>query len=136
MAFSILAIDDDPALLEIYRELLAEEGYTVHTQVMPPVDMAEVERVKPDLVVLDWLFGNEPLGMQTLHHLKLWPATAHVPIILCSAARAELREVEPSLRDQGVKIMYKPFIFVALLDAVRAALGQDSAGQTRAVGAD
>jgi DNA-binding NtrC family response regulator len=50
---AILLVDDDAAFREVYRELLAGEGYTVHEAGTAPAAIAALEKSRARLVVLD-----------------------------------------------------------------------------------
>ena len=49
----ILVVEDEPSLRRLYRGDLAEEGYEVATASNAPEALAQIETVRPDLVVLD-----------------------------------------------------------------------------------
>lgn len=66
MPTRILVVNDTQEILEIFRDLLTEEGYEVVLYSFAPHDLAEVERLHPDLVILDLVFGMEKLGWQLL----------------------------------------------------------------------
>ena len=53
MGLPLLLVDDDPAFRSVYRELLAEEGYTVAVAVDEPSALAAFEAGKPRIVILD-----------------------------------------------------------------------------------
>jgi DNA-binding response OmpR family regulator len=66
MAMRVLVVNDTEEILDLFRLLLEEEGYEVVVYSFAPHDLAEVERVKPDLVILDLIFGAEKMGWQLL----------------------------------------------------------------------
>ena len=82
----------------------------------------------PDLIILDVVFGEEKLGWQMLQMLKMQPATAAIPIIICTASEKAVREMEGYLVSKNVLVVYKPFELDDLLRAVTQAL--QSAGKT------
>lgn len=49
----ILVVDDDPALLETTRAILEMEGFEVHTQLGAFGTGSLVQRLDPDLILLD-----------------------------------------------------------------------------------
>jgi CheY-like chemotaxis protein len=120
MTKRIMAVNDDPDILEMLDLFLSEEGYEVHPY--PTTDAAHtaIEKVKPDVIVLDWMFGGEPRGFDFLEHIKLNPATASIPIVVCSASVQAIREVSEELGAKGVAIVYKPYT----LDELRTAITQ------------
>ncbi|HKV85272.1 MAG TPA: response regulator [Ktedonobacterales bacterium] len=124
MAKRILVINDTPEILELFQEILAEEGYEVILYSYATQDTAEIERHRPDLIILDYIFGTEKLGWQLLQKLKMRPDTAGIPIIICTAAIREVREIEGYLLAKGVTLVPKPFDIDDLLLAVSNALVQ------------
>ncbi len=56
------------------------------------------------------------------------PATASIPIIICTASEKAVREMEGYLVSKNVLVVYKPFELDDLLTAVTQAL--QSAGKT------
>lgn len=133
MAARILVINDTQEILELFQDLLGqEEGYDVVLYSYAPREMHEIEAIHPDLVILDYVFGTEKSGWQTLQKLKMRRATASIPIIICTAAIREIREIEGYLEAKGVTVVPKPFDIDDLLDAVKKALAtRDSASGLR-----
>lgn len=122
MAQRILVINDTPEILELFQEILSEEGYEVILYSFAIHDTAEIVRHHPDLIILDYIFGTEKLGWQLLQKLKMRHDTAGIPVIICTAAIREVREIEGYLLAKGVTIVPKPFDIDDLLIAVKNAL--------------
>jgi DNA-binding response OmpR family regulator len=120
MAPCILVVEDTPELVELYRDILTEEGYAVAVYPQAVLDMRDVERIAPELIILDYLLGGEVDGLQMLHQLKRHPATAAIPVILCTAAVKTINAVADDVRALDVRILYKPFELNDLLDLVNA----------------
>jgi CheY-like chemotaxis protein len=49
----VLVVEDEPSLRKLYRGDLAEDGYEVATASNAPEALAQIEAMRPDLVVLD-----------------------------------------------------------------------------------
>jgi CheY-like chemotaxis protein len=130
----ILVINGVPVLLEVFRNLLEGEGYRVSLDNFSDFDLAQkladVKRLKPDAVILDFVFGGEPLGWQLLQHMKLDRATERIPVVVCTGAARQIMELDGHLRTMGVAAVLKPFDIDTLLAAVAAALsgGPGAAG--------
>jgi CheY-like chemotaxis protein len=119
----ILVVNDSQELLELYRTLLTEEGYEVIVYSSAIEDLREIEQVKPDLILLDIMLGNrEVSGWQMLEKLKLFPATASIPVILCTAALDRIRQQQGYLTSHGVLVILKPFNLDDLLACIEKAL--------------
>ncbi len=108
----ILVINDTPEILDLFRDILSEEGYQVTTDAFPlntTAKLAEIKADRPDLIILDLIIGGEPLGLQFLQMLKMDRATRHLPVIICTAAHQQAAEMEAHLRELGVTVVLKPF---------------------------
>lgn len=122
MATRIMVINDTQEILELFEDLLSAEGYEVVLYSYAIMDMAEVERARPDLIILDYIFGTEKAGWQMLQKLKMRRATADIPVIVCTAATREVREIEGYLQAKGIGLVPKPFDIDDLLAAVKWAI--------------
>ncbi len=122
MAPRIMVINDTAEILELFRDILTDEGYEVALYSFRIQDLAEVERVKPDLIILDYIIGGEATGWQTLQKLKMRRSTANIPVVICTAAAKAVHEMEGYLKSKGVDVVLKPFDIDELLSAVKQAL--------------
>lgn len=118
----ILVVNDTQEILELFRLMLEDEGYEVTLLSYAPNELAEVERIKPDLIILDLIFGAERLGMQLLDKLKMKRETARIPVIVCTAAITVLRENEGYLKAHGVSMVAKPFDIDLFLATIKQSL--------------
>lgn len=119
----ILVVNDTQELLDLFREILEEEGYQVSVYSYAFRDLEEIKKVAPDLIILDYIIGGEDYGWQLLQKLKLDRETAKVPIIVCTAAVRQVREMEGRLHEKGVAVVLKPFDIDDLLREVEASFG-------------
>jgi DNA-binding response OmpR family regulator len=123
MAQRIMVINDTQEILDLFRLLLEEEaGYEVVLYSYAVSDMREITRHAPDLIILDYIFGGETLGWQLLQKLKMNRATAKIPVIICTAATNQVREIEGYMLAHGITLVPKPFDIDDVLDAVKRAL--------------
>ncbi|MBA2752941.1 MAG: response regulator [Chloroflexia bacterium] len=117
----ILVVNDTQEILDLFRDILEEEGYEVVLYSYAFHDLAEIKRTMPDLIILDYLIGGEQYGWQMLQKLKMDRQTATIPVIICTAARRELTDMEGHLKAKGVSIVLKPFDIDDLILQVTAA---------------
>jgi two-component system, OmpR family, phosphate regulon response regulator PhoB len=123
----ILAINNDPAVLALFRDLLEEAGYQASTQTYVDRDVFQIKALKPDLIILDYMWANEDASWSLLQMLRMDPATTAVPIVLCTGAVHEVKALEEHLVTMGVTVVLKPFNIDQLVDAIRERLGADRA---------
>jgi DNA-binding response OmpR family regulator len=117
----ILVVNDTPEILELLRDILEDEGFEVVLYSYAGRDLADVKRVRPDLIVLDFIIGGEDYGWQLLQKLKLDRETERIPIVVCTAAVNLVRELEGHLRAKSVSVVLKPFDIDDLVGQVEAA---------------
>ncbi|MBO0796829.1 MAG: response regulator [Ktedonobacteraceae bacterium] len=122
MATRVLVINDTQYLLELFRQVLEDEGYEVCLSSFPLIKASEVEPFRPDIIVLDIVFGDEKIGWQMLEMLKLQASTARIPVVVCTAAIDAAREMEGYLVAKHIQVVYKPFDIEELLRALTTAL--------------
>jgi CheY-like chemotaxis protein len=88
----VLLVEDEDALRRVMKDLLEREGFLVHEAADGVIALDEIDRLAPDLVVLDL---NLPRldGYGVLSHLRARPATQKLPVIVLTAKGDEDSEV-------------------------------------------
>lgn len=117
----IFVINDTVAILELFRELLEEEGYRVTTDGFSVELIEMLGRVKaicPDLIVLDLIIMDEGKGWQFLQMLKMDRTTRAIPVIICTAAARQVEELQVHLDSMGVVVVLKPFDIDHLIEKI------------------
>ena len=132
----IIVINDTPEILDLFRDILEAEGYEVMLYAYDPKHIDEIERRQPDLIILDYLIGGEPLGWQFLQMLKMTRATEHIPVIICTAAVSQIQELEARLRSLGVGVVLKPFNIDDLLEEIERHWAELAGQAARSAGID
>jgi CheY-like chemotaxis protein len=122
----ILAINDSDDVLNLFRELLSEEGYRVSVSAYAAHDLKEVHELRPDLIILDYMWSSDDAGWSMLQMLKMDPMTTGIPIILCTGAVRQVRDLDARLTEMDVRVVLKPFDITELLDTIGAALNGTS----------
>ena len=128
----VLVVNDTQELLDLFRELLEDEGYRVTISVAC-LDTDEVQILAPDLIIQDLLFEQSPeKGWTFLTLMRLTPTLAHVPLILCTAATDVVKDagMAAELRQLGVRVVLKPFAIEELLAVLREALEETRTAAT------
>ena len=113
----ILAVDDDPQILDLLKRGLAYEGYRVDTAADGPAALASARDNPPDLVVLDWMLP----GMDGLEVCRRLRAGSDMPILLLTA-KTGVPDRVTGLDSGADDYLVKPFNFDELLARVRALL--------------
>ena len=79
----VLAIDDDPDVIYLLRENLAEAGYRVVGALSGREGLQKARDLRPWAITLDILMPQQD-GWQILHELKADAATRDIPVIVLS----------------------------------------------------
>src|SRR5881396_915564 len=122
LAVKVLLVDDEDSLRKVMRDLLERDGYSVSEARDGVQALDQIDRVGPDIIVLDLnLPGRDGYGV--LSHLRSRPATASIPVIVLTAKGDEDNEVR--VFELGADdFLTKPFRARALSARLEAVLGR------------
>jgi CheY-like chemotaxis protein len=115
----ILVVDDTPALLDVVRKCLEDEGYRVRTCLESRYAVTMAHEEPPDVIMLDVVMP-EVSGWEVLAELRADPAFWRTPVIVCTAYVAEAmgRLAELKGPDQHLGLLPKPFELDELIEVV------------------
>ncbi len=122
----VLVVDDFQTTLDLYYDLLNSDNYELELSTYEFEEPEMIERLKPNLIILDFQVTQRERGWQLLDKLKMNPHISSIPIILCTPAMMDIREQENYLQDQGLVIFYKPFKLNKLIEKVQQMLAMSS----------
>ena len=106
----VVVVNDTEEILELFEVIITGLGHKVTRLSYAPNDGREIAELKPDLCIIDFTIGaREFEGWQLIQKLRMAPATEEVPIIACTGAVREVREMEAKLAEKNVRVMLKPF---------------------------
>ncbi|WP_256012115.1 response regulator [Desertivirga xinjiangensis] len=114
MSKRILAIDDDPDVLEMYSLILTMEGYDVKTLLSPDNLSGAIFDFVPDLILLDIQLGYYN-GLEICSKLKSNPLTTHIPVFIISAHESIHKAKTDFNADDYI---LKPFDMAHLLEKI------------------
>jgi CheY-like chemotaxis protein len=123
----ILVVDDDAPVNELLCETLQDEGYTVQGCLTIAEAYHILESVRPALIITDLWMDEPNSGWQFVQQLRGTPELADLPLILCAANTAFLREHACELRAFNCGVIEKPFDVNELLHAVEKYIDAPSA---------
>jgi len=100
-----LAVDDDPALVNLLKESLEGEGYQIDTAFDGATALDKIAHARPDALVMD---VNMPglNGPQVLARLRSNPATVSLPVLFLTGESAQ--QVTMAASDVRVACLEKP----------------------------
>jgi CheY-like chemotaxis protein len=119
----VLIANDTQEILELFKDILEGMGFETVLISFAPREMDQVRQAKPDIIILDLIFGGRELaGWQLLQKIRMDRDLERVPVILCSAAVRDVSEQQGYLTEQGVLIVLKPFTVSQLEEALLRAV--------------
>jgi len=116
----VLVVEDESAIAELISINLRHAGYEVTIATAADQAQSEVDRVLPDLVILDWMLPGES-GLALARRWRSDARTRDLPVIMLTARAGEVDKV--SGLDAGADdYLTKPFSTNELMARIRAVL--------------
>jgi two-component system phosphate regulon response regulator PhoB len=117
---NILVVEDEPAVREMLRFVLEQDGFTVHETEDAETARERINTQAPDLLLLDWMLPGTS-GVELARGLKRDPLTREIPIIMLTA-RGEEDDKVRGLESGADDYVTKPFSTRELLARIRTVL--------------
>ena len=115
---SILVVDDDPAILQMYSEILRAEGYEVWEASTGHQGLQAARERRPDLVLLDVMLPDLS-GMEVCRQIKAEAALADVFVVLVSGTAASVAHKVDGLDTGADDYLVKPLDIAEFLARLR-----------------
>ncbi len=117
-----LVVDSSLNLLDLFYEILVDEGVEIELSNYTFEGIVMVEKLQPNIIILDFDREGEVIQWQLLQMLKMHEATAHIPIILAAQPLPGFIAQAAHLEARGIHLLYKPFTRDELRATVRGLL--------------
>jgi CheY-like chemotaxis protein len=119
---NVYIAEDNPILLQGLERALTANGYGVATAA-DGREMLDLLRTSPlpDILLLDVMMPGLS-GIEVLDAVRADPRTAHLPVMLITAAAEELIPGD-TLNSHGVEVLMKPFRLNELLSRIERQVG-------------
>ena len=124
----ILVVDASLGILNLYHDVLDEQGYDVEISNYTFEGLESIEQLHPDLIILDFDREGQREEWQLLKMLKLHPATASIPIILSLAPLQLHPHWENHFQRHNIRLLLSPFEKDELLAAIHQVLASSHSG--------
>jgi len=122
----ILIAEDSPTILEIVKNILEQEGYSVITAIDGLEALAKAKKESPDLIILDLMLPKID-GYKVCGMLKFDKNFSRIPIIILTA-RAGEEDKKMASDVKADEYIVKPFESEVFLPKVKKLLKEDSNG--------
>jgi DNA-binding NarL/FixJ family response regulator len=130
----VLVVDDSPATLGVLNDTLDAAGFTVLIAQSGAGALALVDRVTPDIVLMDAIMPAMD-GFETCRRMKLNPSLRPVPIIFMTGL-TETEHVIRGLEAGGVDYVGKPVAPAEVVARIRVHLANARLTQSAQVALD
>ncbi|MBP6764812.1 MAG: phosphate regulon transcriptional regulator PhoB [Rubrivivax sp.] len=117
---AVLVVEDESAIAELIAINLRHAGFEVTVAVDAEAAQAAVNRVLPDLVLLDWMLPGQS-GVQLARRWRADARTRELPVIMLTA-RADEADKITGLDAGADDYLTKPFSTKELMARIRAVL--------------
>jgi CheY-like chemotaxis protein/tRNA A-37 threonylcarbamoyl transferase component Bud32 len=117
---TILVIDNEKEMQEMYEELLYLQGYRVISAYSGEEGLQKVEKYPIDLIILDMEMGAGMNGLQVIAALK--KNKKKIPIIVATGKIGMEKDPEIALAGNVHRFMTKPFSLKELAETIRRIL--------------
>lgn len=131
---TVLVIDDEPGSLGMITAKLEAVGITVLVATSGPSALALLDRILPDLVIVDGIMP-EMDGFETTRRIKANPRTAQLPIVFLTGM-TESEQVVQAFECGATDYVKKPVNLDELLARVQVHMAQGRAAQASAASLD
>jgi DNA-binding response OmpR family regulator len=130
----VLLVDDSPEALGFLTDALEQSGFSVLIATSGPAALAIVERITPDLILLDAVMPDMD-GFETCRRLKANAGISQVPVIFMTGL-TETEHVVHALESGGVDYLTKPINIDELRARIRVHLRNARSAQSARVALD
>ena len=119
----IMVINDSQEVLDLFYDILHnEEGHEVILCSYRIRDLDEIRQHRPDVLIIDQVYGNEEAGWKTLQKIRMSVDLADLPTIFCTTDLRRVQELEGHLAAMKIISVIKPFTIDTLMSALQAAV--------------
>jgi|GEM_PF-231145 len=114
---TLLLVDDNQTLTDVYAEGLTREGFEVITANSGPECLEILKETQPNIILLDIIMPDMD-GWETLHSIRNIPKDREIPVLMVTA-KALLTEDLAAHGDLIDGFLLKPFSLAELAGRIR-----------------
>jgi DNA-binding response OmpR family regulator len=127
LANLVVLMEDDDDIARLVTHHLESRGFRIHRPEGAYSLISDAERDRPALFILDLMLPGMD-GFELCRRIRAQLSLRDIPILVLSA-RTGVEDRERALKSGAQTYMTKPFTRSALIAAVRALVGRNSAGR-------
>ncbi len=116
---TVLLIDDEASFVKVIAWKLEQKGFDILTAEDGVVGLETAQANKPDLILLDFMLPKLN-GLLVLEKLKADSETAHIPVIVMTAAIGSDQKMQELMDKGALQCITKPYDLNELLAIIHA----------------
>jgi DNA-binding response OmpR family regulator len=120
MTKHVLVFNDAQETLALLEGILRLDGFEVSTALFGTDELARIDAVNPDLIILDCIGEQISNGWVIIQQLRSRSETASLPVVLCLPAK-KTEDAKAYLSTKRVVLVTKPYLISDLLISIREA---------------
>ncbi|OFW61590.1 MAG: hypothetical protein A2V52_06235 [Actinobacteria bacterium RBG_19FT_COMBO_54_7] len=120
---TIAYIEDDPDMIDLVSIILQKHGYHVDGFTESRDILQQLRDIEPDLILLDLMMPHVD-GLEVYEEIKSIEGLEDVPVIIISAMKRAVEEIEREGKIQAEAFLVKPFTIGELLETVNRIVGE------------
>lgn len=117
---TVLVVDDTPSEMELMSYYLRESGCRVLNALTARDALEKAAQQQPDVIVTDVVMPGMS-GFELCRKLKQQPATAHVPIVICTSKNHDIDRLW-GMKQGADAYITKPYTQEQLVQAVSSVI--------------
>ena len=122
MQKKILFVDDEPVVATLMKNRMESHGFSVEIANDGASGLEKAKAWQPDFILLDVLMPGMD-GYETCRQLKAMKETAHIPVVLFTAAQETHLEIL-ARKAGAARVVQKPFVD-QVFEAIAEILGPE-----------
>jgi two-component system, OmpR family, response regulator len=112
---TVLIVDDDPATVDIFAQVLRLEGYEVRTALSAEGGMRAVHASRPDAILVDFRLPVAN-GVEFLRRLRACEGHRDTPVAVVTGDYSLDDTIGTELHQLGARVAFKPLWVAELVD--------------------
>lgn len=113
----VLIIDDDPAIRCLACDILKEAGYAVENATNGPEGLSLLNKIKPDLILLDVLMDKKN-GFEVCSEIRNTPGCEHIPVVFVTGLD-DVDSINRAYEVGATDFITKPLNWMLLTNRIR-----------------
>lgn len=122
----ILVVNRSLDLLNLFHDILDEQGYEIELSNYTFESLTTIEKLHPDIIILDFGREGSEEEWQLLKMLKLYPPVATIPVLLCMSPLFLMQDQIARFQQKNIRLLFNPIDKDELIAAVHEILSSTS----------